>query len=196
MGRDIGEVVSSAAGAIFYLPIILMYLYALLFPELNADFIFNFGMLIFLLEFLNIHSSGMILGFGRPGGYLLVIIYAAFVGVFGAIFGNWMVLGIFIASIAAKTLHTRERSREEIGKVIGVNIMVYLLSVFAVSFLSPLWAFLFPFSEEVLAQKMPGSSGLFVEVPQTLLVWGLTYFSILLALDLRAGLRLLKGKKT
>jgi len=191
------ESTSSIIAAAFNIPIIAMFTYALLFPEQNTEFIFGFGVLIFLLELMNISSSGFALGPKAGLAYVVLLFYAVFIGMFGFIFGNWAAIGLFVASMVGRFIQGIGRKnidRKKIGNEIGKQIFIFLISVFVIIFLAPLWEIIFPFSAEVLAEKLPRSSGLFVEIPQTLLVWGISYYSLMTILDLRKAILCWKKK--
>lgn len=61
---EISTLIISLAGTVFLGG---LFLTALLNPTANAAFIFKAGMLVYLMEFLSIHSSAMATGFAPRG---------------------------------------------------------------------------------------------------------------------------------
>lgn len=171
---------------------------ALVNPQ-NTEFIFRTGMLIYFVEFLSIHSSGMAFGARKkergdndlrvifhfaargPGKnilqqnpkYTLVFFYAIFVFSLGLIFKNWYVPIYFLISLITKFFE-KKALRDNLQ--IGLPILLFLLSTFVAVFAFPILLKLFPFPPKFSQYRMSGSSGLFVDYPQVLMVWGVTYF--------------------
>lgn len=194
------------AGNIFLVGI---FIGALLFPERHADFIFKSGLLIFVIEFMSIHSSGMFasdkidITIGsrtkRSGHwfwrFFMIFIYSSFVGAFGIAVGNYFLPLMYFVSLISKVFVNRAAARP---MPMFVSIPLLLFSVGFVAATAEWWASLFPFPEEVLGQKLPGSRGLFVDQPQTLLVWGIVYYFLLAVIELllfRWGPRLAELEK-
>lgn len=185
--------------AAFNFSLAFIFLNALLDPAHNTGFIFNLGLLIFIIEFLSIHSAGM-LGLKRPGppsrmlhalihDFPVVLFYMIFIAMLGLIFGNWQLLLLFAASLFGKLLVPAD-DREKMGIQVALLFVFLILAVA----LAPLLAAIFPFSAEVLAQKQPDSSGVFVDTPQALLVWGTLYYGVLALLDILKTIKgILKG---
>ena len=59
-----------------------------------------------------------------------------------------------------------------------------LLSTVLVMIGAPLLADWFPFSAEVKSARPSGQSGLFVNTPQTLMAWGVIYFTLITLCEL------------
>ncbi|MBI2668721.1 hypothetical protein HYX14_02675 [Candidatus Woesearchaeota archaeon] len=184
------SLIVSAVGNLF---LVGLFTQALLFPEDNVKFIFNSGMLIFLVEFLSLHSSGMIFSpeartvqsrklfllwkiFTVPIKFILVGVYLLFMLVFGFAFQNWAVPVVFMISLGAKYFGKKTHTHHTSA---GISVLLLIGTVFIVTLLAPLWSVLFPFPESVLQQKMSGSSGIWVDIPQTMLVWGILYYGLL-----------------
>ena len=128
---------------------------ALTHPAMFAEFIYKTGIIIFVIEFMSLHSSGMLLGsaatkrksgqtpFPAKGRFVLLPFYILMVGVFAA------------------------------------AIVMLLVSTFVVIFSAKFLADWFPLPAEVRAARPPDTSGLFVDTPQTLMAWGALYFSLM-----------------
>ena len=166
-------------------PLTLIFLYgrALLRPEEYASFIFRAGMAMYIIEFLSIHSSGMLLGAARDkqkkklNPFLLLGLYTIFVVGFMVVLHCWFIGLYFIGSLCAKIFVFQSvKDNINISQIV-FNVINLLFSTFIVMGSASLLKRVFPIPESVLSQRAEGSSGLFVEIPQTLLVWGVLYFS-------------------
>jgi len=188
------------------------FLQALLYPMQNVDWIYNGALAIFFIEFLSIHSSGMIGGLAqekqraikegnsinikiRDNAIFFLIFYGIFTVAISAIFKVWFLPLYFIASTYIKIsevtrldLPTKQLTNAKFVFIILLFLGTTFLTVYTMS----LWTWLFPFPEAVLAARPPNASGIFVETPQTLLVWGVLYFSIHLLINIYI---LIKPKK-
>lgn len=193
------SLVLSVAGNLF---LGIMFLNALINPSQNTAFIFKTGMLIFLIEFLSIHSSGMAAGLRSKGVHqgtfayktsvfgstfarknpkiMLIAAYFIFVVAFALIFRNWFVPLFFFVSLVAK-FYGNKATQDKLN--IGIMILLFIGTVFVVLPFSALFQAFFPIPQEILGQKLPGSSGLFVDVPQTLLAWGILYFFLAIVVE-------------
>lgn len=168
---------------------------ALLFPESHAEFIFRTGLMIFVVEFMSIHSSGMFasnkieITIGSRTylsghwfwKFFMILIYSLFVGVFGFLTSNYFLPLMYVVSLASKVFVKRAAVRP---LPVFVSVPLLLFSVAFVGITADWWTSLFPFPQEVLSQKRPGSSGLFIDQPQTLLVWGIVYYFLLAGIEL------------
>lgn len=199
LATRISELSSISVSVAGYASIAGYFAVALADPMAHADFIFRTGLLIFVFEFLSIHSAGMTGGFARPvaapGGFLpqpgevtrprvpwrvagrafLLLIYAAFAVAFGAGTGTYALPAIFLTGTAAKFFGRRASHRPNLTAPLTILL---LFSVLLVAVTSAFWVAQFPFPPELFSHKLPNSSGLFVDQPQTLLVWGIIYYSI------------------
>ena len=171
-----------------------LFLRALLDPIAHATFIAQTGLWLFLVELLSIFVSG---GAGagsrlkRAGdilnnaiGFFAVSVFALAFG--WALFGNVYLPLIFLGSTFSKMIGRRAAPDRS---VVTYSIPLLLGSVFIVFVvLGPeLLVRLFPFPEtfdqyapvEWVAQRQRGEiSGEFVERPQTMLAWGIIYYSL------------------
>lgn len=205
--KELGSLVIAVAGN---LSMAALYFYAFKSPGLYADFIFKTGMLIYLVEFLSIHSSGMAMGFRRKttgagrveqkvishfsvkagGGGSNILrenpratlfgMYLILVGGISLGLKNWFIPLQFAVSLVSK-FYGGKASSDPFK--LGLMVILFIASTFAVVILAPLIGFLFPLPQEVLSHKLPGSSGLFIDTPQTLLAWGILYFASLATME-------------
>ena len=165
-------------------PVTLTFLYAqaLIEPQGHASFIFRAGIAIYLIEFLSIHSSGMLLQDNKVkrekkfNRLFLLGFYAIFA--FGLMFklNCWFIGLHFILSLCTKVFLSRsiedDINRSQIA-FSGINLLCCtVIVVVLASFLKKT----FPIPESITSQHVKGSSGLFVDIPQTLLTWGTLYF--------------------
>lgn len=170
-------------GAVLYL-----FFYALLAPEQNINFMYNVGIFIFVSEFLSIHSSGMLTSPDKVSRKLpLFCLYLAFVAAFSLMTQTFYPAVIFVLSLVAKLFDKTPN-----GKALATSLYMFLGTVFLTIFLSPLISAVFDFPQSVLDQAPANTSGLFVEQPQTLLVWGILYYAGLMILQVRAFRKTLK----
>lgn len=156
---------------------------ALLSPEAHVDFIFRTGMLVFLIEFLSVHSGFLFIGLTGEGGakslgikISLLAVYAIFAFGFGILSKNIYVPVIFLLGLTAK-FFAQKATHDPILPILSIPLLI--LSVIVVVFALPeRLETLFPFPEAVMAQKPAGSGGEFVDRPQTLLAWGALYYPV------------------
>lgn len=182
-----------------------LFLRALLNPLAHAAFITQTGLWLFLVEFLSIFVAGA----GRSGsrfrrvgdvvsgaaGFLVV---AAFAMLFGwGFLGNIYLPLIFLGSTLTKIAG---RKAAEDNSSLAFSIPLLLGSLVIVFFvLGPeLLVRLFPFPEDfnqyapadwVEKHERGDISGEFVDRPQTLLAWGVIYYSLSAAVELAFFLR-------
>ena len=160
-----------------------LFLRALVWPENHAVFIFRSGLMIYVAEFLTIHSAGMTQGpqDGKNskglGRFSLLGVYGLFIFLCAYGLKSWFIAIHFWVSLLSKVFFKRSAGRD-MGHVLPAFATINLLaSTFLVILLAPLLKSIFPMPLEVMAQRMPNSSGLFVDIPQTLLAWGVLYFT-------------------
>jgi hypothetical protein len=167
-------------------PLTLVFLYtqALVFPEEHAGFIFRVGMAVYIIEFLSIHSSGMLLGVRevkqkkKVNRFFLLGLYAVFTIGFMFKLESWFIGLYFLLSLCAKVFMSRS-VKDDINKSqIAFSAINLIGCTFIVVFLASLLKKAFPIPESVISQRAEGTSGLFVDTPQTLLVWGILYFCV------------------
>lgn len=165
------------------LTLIFLYAQALIMPEEHAAFIFRAGMAIYFVEFLSIHSSGTLLSEHKDkqkkrfSRFFLFGFYMIFVFGFMASRHCWFIgLGFFL-SLCAKVFMSRS-VKDDINRTqISFAVINLLCSTFIVIVLASLLKRVFPMPESITSQRFEGTSGLFVDTPQTLLTWGILYFS-------------------
>jgi hypothetical protein len=68
-----------------------------------------------------------------------------------------------------------------------------VLSTFVVVFSAPVLADWFPLQPEVTSARPSGQSGLFISTPQTLMAWGVIYFSLMTLCELMIFRKSAKG---
>jgi hypothetical protein len=172
-------------------PLTLVFLYAqaLLRPEEHAAFIFRAGMAIYIIEFLSIHSSGMLSADHKSkkkrwfSRFALLGFYAIFT--IGFMIGlDCLFIGLyFLLSLCAK-LFISQSIKDDISRSqIAFSVINLIGCTFAVILLAPLLKKVFPVPHSVISQKSEGTSGLFVNTPQTLLAWGVLYFTFIIGFN-------------
>ena len=166
------------------LSLVAIFAAALFFPQKYGHFIFSTGLLIFIIEFLNIHSAGLgqhqpassskpqkiFLNFFKIFG---IFMYMVFIIAVSIVFKNYFLPLYFFISLISKFYSQKYPQRYSPSAILTVW---FLASVFIVAFSSKLLVQLIKFPDAVLSLKPQGSSGLFIDYPQTLLIWGITYF--------------------
>jgi hypothetical protein len=168
---------------------------ALTNPAGFTDFIYKTGIMIFVIEFMSLHSSGMMLGsaqrteksgktaFSTRGRIVLVGFYTLMVGAFAAGTGQWMPAVYFVISLVGKAIFNRTLDIRKRLAPVAAGVAMLLLSTFVVVLSARLLADWFPLPAEVRAARPPAQGGLFVDTPQTLMAWGAIYFSLMTICD-------------
>lgn len=164
--------------------IIWLFLRALLYPEVYTEWIYKNAILIFIFEFLSIHSSCISTAFtpenkknGITSIFLTILIYLYFAVFAGFMFGNWFLPLYFIISTCIKIYGATKFSLQK-SIIPPITVIFFIVSAFSIIFAEPLIKTLFPLPARVLQSRPAGASGLFIETPQTTIVWGIVYFSI------------------
>lgn len=167
------------------------FLIALLNPIAHVNFIVQTGLWLFLVEFFSIFVSG----FGERSIRFRFANILSTAFMFAIAFG-WLFLGniylplIFLGSTLAKIFGQQATSGESY-RIYAIPL--FLGSTLAVSMIGPeFWVNLFPFPEN-FSQFQPADwakriesgeiSGEFVERPQTMLVWGIIYFTLVAVIE-------------
>lgn len=177
-----------------------IFLSALFYPWDHAEFLSGVVIAIYFFEFLSLHSTGMLSGmkltqessfkfirdnktfnfyaFGKPVSFLavnvvLVCIYFLFAFSFALAYKSWIVAGMFFISVLSKWMAKKSLNLEESGRL-AILVMAFLFSSAIIIPLQGVLKNLFPISIEL---TKPGS-GLFQDVPQTILAWGVIYFGL------------------
>jgi membrane protease YdiL (CAAX protease family) len=110
--------------------------------------------------------------------------YNVFVITFASMTGQWLAALYFFVSLASKAVYSRSIDAEKRLAPVAAGIAMLLLSTFLVVFGAQLLADWFPFPPEVKSARPSGQSGLFVDTPQTLMAWGMIYFTLMTLCEL------------
>ena len=165
-------------------------------PLYFKDFIYKTGLMIFVIEFMSLHSSGMFFGPAQQAKKTgkkvmttkvksaLLVFYIMFVYAFASATEHWLAALYFVVSLASKALYSRSIDLERRLAPVAAGIAMLVISTFVVVFAAPLLANWFPFPPEVLSARPTGQSGLFINTPQTLMAWGALYFSLMTLCEL------------
>lgn len=167
--------------------IIAFFVQTLINPDKNLSWVYNNAILIFAIEFLSLHSSGIGNFFRTEANYkkpslILFFIYLIFAVVLAVLFDNFILPIFFILSTINKFFITGFLKIDK--KYFGINILLFILPLIIVLIASPYLQTIFPFPQSILDAKPIGATGLFIEVPQTSLVWGIIYFSSILIMNM------------
>ena len=186
-----GRIASLVAAVATNLFLAVLFYNALTNPVDYKDFIYKTGIMIFMVEFMSLHSSGMFFGAAqkkqKTGKIVmtprvkmaLVAFYGLFVTVFASFTGQWLIALYFVVSLVSKAVYSRSIDAEQRMAPVAAGIAMLLLSVFLVVFGAGLLSGWFPFPVEVKAARPSGQSGLFINTPQTLMAWGVIYFVLM-----------------
>lgn len=149
------------------------------------------AMLVMLVEFILVHASGFMGsimladGRSRAGRVLALsgfaVFYLLFIGVFAAVFGEWwpvvafgwLLLGKLVVVIGVHRLDAGERAR--VMSAWGLAVLFYIGGVFVTTLL-PLPRL--GVQPDVLPTLGLKGSGLWVEVPHSVLAFGCLYFGV------------------
>ncbi len=151
------------------------FIHALFKPRYNIDFIYDTSVMLFIAEFLSIHSSGMLGGVSNKNikaKIALFFFYILFVVMLLATTKSPQLFYFLTVSFITKFFIHRNTSATE---AFVKPFLVLLGTTFFVIFASSIIKIIIPIPDYVLMQKPSNISGLFVEVPQTILVWGIIY---------------------
>lgn len=173
-----------------------LFLNALLFPLEHTDLIFHTGIWIFLMEFLGIISgkflSGGVGSVRKYQNILGLFIFAVFAFGFSILLQNVYYSIIFIVTLIAKSFGNKA-ALDHSRTVLNIFILLASLAVVFFVFSPQFWIDFFPFPEAVfnsvssnsnkLRLHVISSSGEFIDHPQTLLAWGVVYYSLLTMLE-------------
>ncbi|MBU0470331.1 MAG: hypothetical protein KKA62_06185 [Nanoarchaeota archaeon] len=192
MQSDIKRIGALMISVIASVSLIWIFISSLLFPEKNVNFIINTGMLIFIFEFLSVHSSVMIIGIQQSPKKMfwlkvgLFSFYFLFVTVVALVESNWFFLFLFLSSLATKIFLNKAVDRSIMSILTPfIYVALLLISVSIVCSFPHFFEIIFPFPAEIMQTLTEsGSTGLFIEVPQTLLSWGALYYSLSLIVNL------------
>ena len=194
---------SFAASIITNLILVGLFVRALMDPVEFKDFIYKTGLMIFVLEFMTLHSSGMFFGSQQKtdgksplktvkAKIAMISFYSLFIVTFAAMTKQWLAAVYFVVSLVSKAFFSRAINPEQRMAPVAAGIVMLLLSTFIVVWSAGLLVDWFPFPSEVRSAKPAGQSGLFIDKPQTMVVWGILYFSLMTVCEVlifRAGLK-------
>jgi hypothetical protein len=181
--RKIRNFLSLLISLIGPLTLIFLYAQALIRPQEHASFIFRAGAAIYIIEFLSIHSSGMLLKDHKDTpnkkiyGFFLLGFYAIFTVGFMASLNCWFIGIHFLLSLCTKIFMSRSVTDNINQSQIVFGVINLLCCTFIVVMLASVLKKAFPVPESIASLHVQGTSGLFVDIPQTLLAWGILYFS-------------------
>lgn len=165
-------------------------------PVYFKDFIYKTGIMIFMIEFMSLHSSGMFFGAAQKEGktgkkvmtlkvkIVMFAFYNVIVITFASATGQWLAALYFVISLASKAIYSRSIDAEQRLAPVAAGIAMLLLSTCLVIFGAQFLANWFPFPPEVTSARPSGQSGLFIDTPQTLMAWGMIYFSLMTLCEL------------
>ncbi|HUW22135.1 MAG TPA: hypothetical protein VMW41_05740 [Candidatus Bathyarchaeia archaeon] len=170
------SLISASISGYFLLTAI--FLQALVFPLKNVDFIYEGAIITYFIEFINIHSTvSLLMARSRQTvskltvqSLLLVYLFFAFILMLNA--KNKLLIIYFTISLINKILFNQSLPNKNTSFIVT---FLLLGSVGLAILTGPVWKFLFPFPPEVLLMRPKNISGLFVDVPQILLAWGVIY---------------------
>lgn len=182
-----------------------IFLNALLYPAAHAEFILKTSPLIFIIEFLSIHSGAMINTFSRldrgfsriasdaprwaryVGPMVKVFIFPFFFGLYammayqwGLHLGNITLPFYFAASLIANYFGRKSAPQMRMA---GYATVLILVSFFVAQGPACFWEKVFPFPEEIYrayrSSWFISGAGECLYAPQPWPVWGLLYYSSL-----------------
>lgn len=149
-------------------------------PVGNVNLLYNAGVVILTIEFLNIHSNVLLyLLKDKLGKELtpllktfLFIAYSIFVLFLSIFSGSTLILLIFFVSLisrifADKAVHSRFPTYQFV-----IFIGALIVATLGIGF----WESMFSFPQEVYKSKPENITGIIFEKPQTLLIWGALYY--------------------
>lgn len=190
--QSINRTLSSAAAIVGNLSLVWLFFSALLWPQDHIAFIGSTGAAIFLFEFLSIHSTGMLMNAdvvgsvwkGRRFGFLLLAVYVLFTGAFYLSFRNLTMPIMFLVSVVSKLFGARVSDQQMKRAVlpmfpfIGWSFVVFVI-------MPGIWTRLFILPQDIAFRPSGGgqATGLMVDHPQLVLVWGMFYFLTLALME-------------
>ena len=163
-----------------YLFLSWLFIQALLYPLKNLGLLYTTGIVILIIEFLNIHSSIMLNLYQERLGreirplpkLFLLFIYSIFIVFLGIFSENIYIPIIFFVSMVSKILAS---------KVIPSGLNTYQFKLYLTTLIiailgASLWEHLFSFPLKVYEARPENITGILVDRPQTLVVWGVSYY--------------------
>ena len=189
------NVLIAISGSLF---LVIMYANALINPLKNVEFIYKVPIVMWVLEFINIHSLTLFyrhpdetdenikdnrkMSLGFFAFYLFF--YLGVLSVFRAYTASLLAL----ISLFTKFFIRYESTR---SKKVGFSAAILLGSLFFAILSANYWQKIFQFPDEFsdlyknTALNSEGAGGFFTDdIPQTGLIWGITYFGCSLIMEL------------
>lgn len=158
------------------------FIQAIIWPTQNINFIYKTSVAIMIVEFLTLHSSLMLFGYKNGGiktkggkNIGILPIFAAYMLMLyttSVSLKSYIIFATAAFSFAIKFFIDRQ-SPDPLRQI--KSTVAYMSSIFTVILFSFLLPFLIPLPQEVFLAKPLNTSGLFVDTPQTILVWGILY---------------------
>ncbi len=149
----------------------LPFIYALMFPLKNINFIRDTSIMLFLAEFISILSYAILFDKSPRSTtrrILALMLITTFCSALMKATTSPFVFFYLVVSIFTKYFISKEKP--DVYRF-AKNIAVYVLSLFIVVVTSPLLSALIPIPK----QFINSNGGLFFAVPQTILFWGILY---------------------
>lgn len=178
--------IASIAG---YFVFIYLFGIALINPIEYIDFIYHGAIAIFIVEFLSIHSGFLFSPFvANKNKYAIKVFIAMFIfySLFALIFGLTMQSFypplFFCITLLSKFFWSK--SSPTGVSMAAISIVIFLLVMIPVAGPENFWERLFPFPIAFDQYRPESAGGLFTDMPQTVLVWGVLYYSILVIIEI------------
>ncbi len=150
------------------------FVYALLYPERSIEFIYDTGVMLLVFEIFSIISTMAIEDYkNKPikDKFALFLFFMVFVYSFIKSTQSPQIWYFFTVSLITKFFIFR--TAPSIAIIARPMLVLLATSTFIIA-TGWLWKFLIPLPEEVMRYGV-GKKGLFNEIPQTLLAWGIIY---------------------
>lgn len=171
-------IILSLSGNIY---LIWLFVSALIFPYKNIEFLSSIGPAIFVIEFLSVHASGMAQGnFDSKTRLKLIFFYLAFLVPIFSISKSWNLVTVFVISIVSKILFRATSNSDKFT----VYSVFAIFGTFFILFFSFIWNMLFKLPSALQNELASRGKGLVYESPQTFMVWGIVYFSLLTFIEI------------
>ena len=165
-----------------------IFMRALLDPQGNLDFIYSSATLILLMEFLSIHSTGMIgaMKMNKLSGIeekkrrlvlflILPAIYALFVIVYGIVFQVFWVPAYFIASVFSKIFF--DKSKPNLLSI-KISIPILILTIFLVGVVGTEYINAHITMDITNSTGYESPVGFLSNSPQATVLWGVLYYGL------------------
>lgn len=160
------------ASIIGYLYLVSLFARSLLYPYQNLHFLLSIGPVLFITELIAVHAAAK--GKDLKDNLKLTFFLLVFLIPVYSISRSWSIVFVTIISTIAKTIFKISVPSPQYTLY---SVLIYWTTFFII-FLSPIWNLLFP--------NVPQGrgKGLIPESPETMMVWGVVYFSLFAALEI------------